>query len=94
MKAASALVVALTAMTGLSQFHRAALGVIAPDLTADLGLTPAVLGAANGMFPRATNATSPGMTQSGSLRPSTVVTRRAASGFTSRWTMCRNAKPA
>ncbi len=50
MKAATALVVALTAMTGLSQFHRAALGVIAPDLMVDLGLTPAVLGAANGMF--------------------------------------------
>lgn len=50
MKASTALLVALTAMTGLSQFHRAALGVIAPDLTVDLGLTPAVLGAANGMF--------------------------------------------
>lgn len=50
MNAATRLVVALTAMTGLSQFHRAALGVIAPDLTVDLGLTPAVLGAANGMF--------------------------------------------
>jgi predicted MFS family arabinose efflux permease len=50
MTPATSLVVALAAMTGLSQFHRASLGVIAPDLTADLALTPAVLGAANGMF--------------------------------------------
>lgn len=50
MTPATRLVVALAAMTGLSQFHRASLGVIAPDLTADLALTPAVLGAANGMF--------------------------------------------
>jgi predicted MFS family arabinose efflux permease len=41
---------AIAAMTGLSQFHRAALGVVAPDLSADLALSPAVLGAANGMF--------------------------------------------
>ena len=50
MTPATRLVVALATMTGLSQFHRASLGVIAPDLTADLALTPAVLGAANGMF--------------------------------------------
>lgn len=50
MSAAAALMAALAAMTGLSQFHRAALGVIAPELTADLALGPAVLGAANGMF--------------------------------------------
>lgn len=50
MTAATRLAAALAAMTGLSQFHRAALGVVAPDLTADLALTPAVLGAANGMF--------------------------------------------
>lgn len=50
MSAAAALMLALAAMTGLSQFHRAALGVVAPDLAADLALTPAVLGAANGMF--------------------------------------------
>ena len=50
MSAAAALMAALAAMTGLSQFHRAALGVIAPEITADLALTPAVLGAANGMF--------------------------------------------
>ncbi len=50
MTAAAALMAALAAMTGLSQFHRAALGVVAPELTAELALTPAVLGAANGMF--------------------------------------------
>jgi predicted MFS family arabinose efflux permease len=50
MSAATALMVALAAMTGLSQFHRAALGVVAPELVADLALTPAMLGAANGMF--------------------------------------------
>lgn len=50
MSAAAALMAALAAMTGLSQFHRAALGVIAPELTVGLGLSPAVLGAANGMF--------------------------------------------
>jgi len=48
--AAAALMAALAAMTGLSQFHRAALGVIAPELSAELALSPAVLGAANGMF--------------------------------------------
>jgi predicted MFS family arabinose efflux permease len=41
---------ALAVMTGLSQFHRAALGVVAPELADDLALTPAMLGAANGMF--------------------------------------------
>lgn len=50
MSAAAALMAALAAMTGLSQFHRAALGVIAPEVTAELALSPAVLGAANGMF--------------------------------------------
>ncbi|MFM8613303.1 MAG: MFS transporter [Alphaproteobacteria bacterium] len=45
-----ALVLALALLTGLSQFHRSALGVIAPELSADLALTPAMLGAANGMF--------------------------------------------
>jgi predicted MFS family arabinose efflux permease len=46
----AALLLALTLLTGLSQFHRSALGVIAPELSADLALTPAMLGAANGMF--------------------------------------------
>ncbi|WP_198378101.1 MFS transporter [Neoroseomonas rubea] len=50
MSAAMALMAALAAMTGLSQFHRASLGVVAPELSADLALSPAVLGAANGMF--------------------------------------------
>jgi len=42
--------VALAAMTGASQFHRAALGVVAPELAADLDLGPAALGAANTAF--------------------------------------------
>ncbi|WP_198373011.1 MFS transporter [Roseomonas rosulenta] len=50
MSAAAAMMAAAAAMTGLSQFHRAALGVVAPDLSAELALSPAVLGAANGMF--------------------------------------------
>ncbi|MCX7368445.1 MAG: MFS transporter [Alphaproteobacteria bacterium] len=47
---AVALLFALALLTGLSQFHRSALGVIAPELSADLALSPAMLGAANGMF--------------------------------------------
>ena len=46
----AALLLALALLTGLSQFHRSALGVIAPELSADLALTPGMLGAANGMF--------------------------------------------
>jgi predicted MFS family arabinose efflux permease len=46
----AALLLALTLLTGLSQFHRSALGVIAPELSVDLALSPAMLGAANGMF--------------------------------------------
>ena len=46
----AALLLALALLTGLSQFHRSALGVIAPELSADLALSPAMLGAANGMF--------------------------------------------
>lgn len=45
-----ALLLALALLTGLSQFHRSALGVIAPELSADLALTPSMLGAANGIF--------------------------------------------
>jgi predicted MFS family arabinose efflux permease len=45
-----ALLLALALLTGLSQFHRSALGVIAPELSADLALSPAMLGAASGMF--------------------------------------------
>ncbi|HYF08059.1 MAG TPA: MFS transporter [Acetobacteraceae bacterium] len=44
------LVAALAAMTAASQFHRAALGVVAPELARDLALEPAMLGAANGVF--------------------------------------------
>lgn len=47
---AARLLLALTVMTGLSQFHRAALGVVGPELAADLGAGAAVLGAANGAF--------------------------------------------
>ncbi|MCA3271150.1 MAG: MFS transporter [Roseomonas sp.] len=46
----ASLLLALALLTGLSQFHRSALGVIAPELSADLALTPSMLGAANGMF--------------------------------------------
>ena len=46
----AALLLALALLTGLSQFHRSALGVIAPELSADLALMPAMLGAANAMF--------------------------------------------
>lgn len=42
--------VALAVMTGASQFHRAAMGVVAPELAVDLGLGPAALGAANTAF--------------------------------------------
>lgn len=41
---------ALAVMTGASQFHRAAVGVVAPELAQDLGLGPAALGAANTAF--------------------------------------------
>nr|WP_256476308.1 MFS transporter [Siccirubricoccus soli] len=37
-------------MTGASQFHRSALGVVGPELAADLGAGPGLLGAANGAF--------------------------------------------
>lgn len=42
--------VAMSAMTAVSQFHRAAIGVVAPELVADLQLGPAALGAANTAF--------------------------------------------
>lgn len=44
------LVLPLAAVTITSQFFRASGGVIAPDLTRDLGLTPAGLGLANAAF--------------------------------------------
>jgi MFS family permease len=40
----------IVAITGLSLFYRSCLGVIAPELTRDLGLTPEDLGRANGAF--------------------------------------------
>ena len=44
------LTLALLLATGLSQFHRTALGVVGPELAADLGAGPGLLGAANGVF--------------------------------------------
>jgi len=40
----------VVAVTALSLFYRSCLGVIAPELTRDLGLTPEDLGRANGAF--------------------------------------------
>ena len=40
----------MVAITALSLFYRSCLGVIAPELTRDLGLTPENLGNANGAF--------------------------------------------
>ena len=40
----------MVAITALSLFYRSCLGVIAPELTRDLGLTPEDLGHANGAF--------------------------------------------
>lgn len=45
-----AAVAVLVAITGLSLFYRSCLGVIAPELTRDLGLTPETLGQANSAF--------------------------------------------
>lgn len=50
MSPAARLLLALTLMTSASQFHRAALGVIGPELARDLGAGPGLLGAANGIF--------------------------------------------
>ena len=47
---AAGLWLALVAVASLSQFHRNSLGVIAPELRADLGLGPAALGAAGSVF--------------------------------------------
>jgi MFS family permease len=46
----AASIAVLVAVTGLSLFYRSCLGVIAPELTRDLGLTPEDLGNANGAF--------------------------------------------
>ncbi len=50
MSPASRVGIALAAMTSASQFHRAAVGVVAPELALDLALGPAALGAANTAF--------------------------------------------
>jgi predicted MFS family arabinose efflux permease len=42
--------VAMSAMTALSNFHRAAVGVVAPELATELHLGPAALGSANTAF--------------------------------------------
>jgi predicted MFS family arabinose efflux permease len=47
---ATRLLLALVVATSASQFHRAALGVVGPELAADLGAGTAMLGAANGAF--------------------------------------------
>ena len=44
------MVAVVVAVTALSLFYRSCLGVIAPELTRDLGLTPEDLGNANGAF--------------------------------------------
>lgn len=50
MRPAARLLLALVLMTSASQFHRAALGVIGPELAAELGASAGLLGAANGAF--------------------------------------------
>jgi MFS family permease len=50
MKFGAAALSLLMAVTALSQFYRSCLGVIAPELTRDLGMTPQDLGRANGAF--------------------------------------------
>jgi predicted MFS family arabinose efflux permease len=50
MSPAARLTLALLLATGLSQFHRTALGVVGPELAADLGGGPGLLGGANGAF--------------------------------------------
>lgn len=50
MASTALLIAALAVMTAASQFHRAALGVVAPEVARDLALEPVMLGAANGVF--------------------------------------------
>lgn len=47
---AARLTIALVLATALSQFHRTALGVVGPELTAALDAGPGLLGTANGAF--------------------------------------------
>ncbi len=46
----NSLVAAIAAMTALSQFHRNAIGVLAPELATELQLSPEQLGGASGAF--------------------------------------------
>ncbi|MFN7000164.1 MAG: MFS transporter, partial [Elioraea tepidiphila] len=48
--AVARLIAALTALTAMSNFHRANLGALAPELARDLALSPDALGLANGAF--------------------------------------------
>jgi MFS family permease len=48
--AVARLIAALTALTAMSNFHRANLGALAPELARDLSLSPDALGLANGAF--------------------------------------------
>ena len=50
MSAAARMLLALVLMTTASQFHRAALGVVGPELAQDLGRGNGLLGSANGAF--------------------------------------------
>ncbi len=50
MSAATRMLLALVLMTTASQYHRAALGVVGPELARDLGQGNALLGSANGAF--------------------------------------------
>lgn len=50
MSPARRLAAALAGMTVASQFHRASVGVVAPELAAELGMGPEALGAANTAF--------------------------------------------
>lgn len=47
---ANRLLLAMVAMGGISNFHRAAVGVVAPELAAELAMGPGALGAANAAF--------------------------------------------
>jgi predicted MFS family arabinose efflux permease len=50
MTAPTRMLLALVLMTAASQYHRAALGVVGPELARDLGQGNALLGSANGAF--------------------------------------------
>ncbi len=50
MTPAARLLLAMAGMCSISNFHRAAVGVVAPELAAELAMGPGVLGAANAAF--------------------------------------------